>query len=274
MNLDERHSIRGVLRSVKALGWQPATVIDVGVAMGTEGLYDVWPSATICLIEPAEENSPYLRQIEEKYPHVIALCVGASDRVGSASSRVELDYGYAKVRKPHGRLRAGVRGLKRGVGRVLGRAAPPPGPSEGAVVERTVPVTTLDRVVEEHRLEPPFVVKIDTDSHEREILAGGRACLARAELCIIEAAKFAGPERIGFRELVDRMADAGLVFYDFAGCSYGADPDVRPLRQIDLVFAREDGEVARLTAARSSKGDKSQVRVAQRAAALRDNPYI
>ena len=54
----ERHSIRGVLRAVRATGWRPGSIIDVGVGTGTEGLYDVWPDATICLVlKQAKMNS-------------------------------------------------------------------------------------------------------------------------------------------------------------------------------------------------------------------------
>lgn len=282
MDFYERHSIRGVLRSVKALGWEPATVIDVGVAMGTEGLYEVWPSANICLIDPVQENVPYMEQIKEKYPNVISLCVAASDQVGIKKSRVNLDLGYATVRATVKRsgIRARLKSAKRVVKRLFRRANQSPSNGNavndpnGNVVRRIVPVTTLDRVVEEYDLQSPYIVKIDTDSHEREIIVGGRACLARAEICIIEATKFGGPGRITFKEIFDLMADAGLDFYDFAGPSYGTDPEVRPLRLIDLVFVRAEGEVYRLTAARSSKGDKRKLRIQQRTSALKQNPYL
>ena len=134
-------------------------MIDVGVAMGAEGLCEVWPSATICLIDPVEENVSF----------------------------IFTDQGEVPAR---------------------------------------------------------------------------------------DSAVCGGPGRITFQEIVNRMAGAGLIFYDFAGTSYSNDPEVRPLRLVDLVFARVQGEVYRLTAARSSKGDKSQRRIEQREAALKQNPYV
>ena len=278
MDTEQRHSIAGVLNSIKALGWEPATIVDVGVAMGTEGLYSVWPRARIVLIDPVEENQIYMDQIKAKYPHVISLCAAVSNHSGTAVARVNTDLGYAALVPPGKALAITAKnGLADLCKRVLGRD-PKPSASDSSPPQslefRKVPITTLDAIVETHALKCPMIVKIDTDSHEAEILDGGKECLSRAEICIMEASKLPKKGRITFHEIVDKMHEYGLAFYDFAGRSYGTDPEVRPLRLIDLVFAREEGEVFEKTIARSSKGDKTERRIAQRQAAREDNKYI
>src|SRR5262245_42519286 len=169
LDLNERHSIAGVLTRIKALGWEPATVIDVGVAMGTEGFYGVWPSATICLVDPVEENRVYMEQIQAKYPHVIVACVAASNHTGVASASINVDMGYAALAPPKDtthwlvkRMRSRFKSLKRRILRQPRKVS--------HNIARKVAVTTLDDLVDEHDLRRPMIVKIDTDSHEREIL--------------------------------------------------------------------------------------------------------
>lgn len=71
------------------------------------------------------------------------------------------------------------------------------------------------------------------------------------------------------------MEDAGLVFFDFAGRSYGLHPEMKALRIVDFVFARRKGPVFDATFRIGQfKGDKSDRRIQQRAAAMQHNPDI
>src|SRR3954454_18339997 len=58
-----RRSGDELLAHVKRLGFQPATVIDVGVAYGTPELYDAFPGARFLLVDPLEEYAEGIGQI-------------------------------------------------------------------------------------------------------------------------------------------------------------------------------------------------------------------
>ncbi len=60
------------------------------------------------------------------------------------------------------------------------------GTGKGKWPETSIPVRTCDDIVAEARLTPPFVYKLDTNSHELEILEGSAKTLEQTELCIIE----------------------------------------------------------------------------------------
>jgi hypothetical protein len=54
------------LRHVASLGFQPATVIDVGAAEGTPPLYAVFPKAPHVLVEPLREFEPQLKELTDR----------------------------------------------------------------------------------------------------------------------------------------------------------------------------------------------------------------
>ena len=74
-----RGSMEGALRNAKLLGFEPQTVIDVGAALGTFELYRTFPKARHLLIEPIEENEPYLAKIcknlENIFPHRLSQII-------------------------------------------------------------------------------------------------------------------------------------------------------------------------------------------------------
>src|SRR5256885_8352881 len=72
-----RNSIAEHCALLTRLGFEPGTIIDVGAADGTPGLYDCFPDADLLLIDPLEEHVPALNEISRK--HVRArIAVGAA----------------------------------------------------------------------------------------------------------------------------------------------------------------------------------------------------
>lgn len=73
-----RVSMAEVLDHFAALGFSPATVIDVGVASGTPALYTRFPNARHLLIEPLEEFEERLQTICSRYDaeYVLAAASG------------------------------------------------------------------------------------------------------------------------------------------------------------------------------------------------------
>jgi hypothetical protein len=59
---------------LKNVGFQPETIIDVGVARGTIDIYDAYPDAYYVLIEPVEEFKPDLVDLLKRLKGEYHLC--------------------------------------------------------------------------------------------------------------------------------------------------------------------------------------------------------
>lgn len=104
--------------------------------------------------------------------------------------------------------------------------------------EISVPVKTLDSLVKKHGLEPPFLLKVDVEGAELDVLKGASETLSRCGCVILEASvypKFKDGPDIG--DLVCYMRDQGFKLIDIlAGVNH---KKTGLLYQADLVFARD-----------------------------------
>jgi hypothetical protein len=91
-------------------------------------------------------------------------------------------------------------------------------PGTEYAVSRRVPVTTLDRVVERHALQPPFVLKLDVQGGEMDVLRGGLRTLDEAVIVSTEIQIF--PERDSLADLLSFMQGIGWVLYDLTNLAY------------------------------------------------------
>lgn len=209
-----RASMAGALRQLTTLGFHPCTVIDVGAASQTAELYEEYPKADILLIEPLCEFEPSLRQICEKY-RAQYLLAAAGERPGTATLNVHPD-------------RFGSSLLKE---------------EEGPSVDgepRQVPVITIDDACAERNLKGPYLIKVDVQGAELQVLAGARQTLSNTEAIVLEVSLFGlmigGPQ---FYDVISQMKSYGFVVYDIYGFSYR--PFDGALAQVDMVFVREQG---------------------------------
>jgi FkbM family methyltransferase len=209
-----RASMAGALAQLSRIGFQPRTVIDVGVANATAELYQAFPAASILLIEPLVEFEPFLRRICSTYNAQYVLAA-AGQAPGTATFHVHAD-------KFSSSLLTEV---------------------EGASVDgapRTVPVVTLDQLAAEKNLSGPFLIKLDVQGAELQVLAGASRTLQQTEAVILEVTLFAtmigGPQ---FFDVVSRLKQLGFVPYDLFGFQYR--PLDGALSQLDMIFVREDG---------------------------------
>jgi FkbM family methyltransferase len=209
-----RAGMAGGLAQLARLGFQPRTVIDAGVANATPELYSTFPSASILLIEPLVEFEPFLRQICSMYKAQYVLAAAGS-APGSATFHVHADkFSSSLLQEVEG---PGVDG------------AP-----------RTVPVVSIDQLTAEKNLSGPFLIKLDVQGAELQVLAGAARTLRETEAVILEVTFFAA--MIGgplFFDVVSRMKDLGFVAYDVFGFQYR--PLDGALNQLDMIFVREDG---------------------------------
>jgi FkbM family methyltransferase len=215
----------GVTAILKLLDWTPGSIIDIGVAHGTPGLYSVWPGVPICLIEPSPDSMPYMQEISARFPNVHIYNVGASDRSGEMTVRKH----PAKVNIFFG--------------------------DKPAWQETVIPLRTCDDMVADAGLAGPYLYKLDTDAHELEILKGSPATLARTDVVIIELNTFYGLRGLAPpNELWGYLHDCGFTFFDFGDPAY-AENGI--LRAVDFAFVRKDSELFESAYQNSGKRKKT-----------------
>lgn len=81
------------LRHVASLGFQPATIIDVGAAEGTPPLYAVFPKAFHVLVEPLREFEPQLKELTDRLGGTYRIAA-ANDTGEPVSFNVHADHLY------------------------------------------------------------------------------------------------------------------------------------------------------------------------------------
>jgi FkbM family methyltransferase len=166
------------------------------------------------LIEPVAEFEASLREICGRYKAEYVLAA-AGEAPGTATLNVHPD-------------RVGSSLLKE---------------VEGASVDgapRQVPVVTIDDVCAEKKLAGPYLIKVDVQGAELQVLAGARRTLEETEAVILEVTLFG--ILIGGPQLYDAIAwmkGMGFVAYDIFGFLYR--PLDNALAQADIVFVRERG---------------------------------
>lgn len=192
------------LKSLKRAGLNPASIIDVGVHTGTPDLMAAFPKAHHLLIEPEAAHAEAIAAAYRDIAHTL-IVAAASDRDGSAALTAEHRGGRREV--THSRLET-----------IEGRS------DTGAASQ--VRLSRLDNLVAEAGLAGPHLLKIDTDGHELEVLAGAEQTLQDSAIVILEAPLHALTERAAALEA------SGFRLFDIIDLAYYHDT----LSQVDLVF--------------------------------------
>lgn len=156
---------RNFLEFVKISGIKPATVFDIGVGYGTPWLYEAFPEARFVLIEPQTEFEPYLKRICESINaeyHLVG--VGKEER-------------STQIYRPHNSP--------------TGSSFLPPTKQAEDIwgthsrSDSTMQIVKLDRFKDRNG---PFLLKIDTEGFELEVLQGASSILENTDLVIMEVA--------------------------------------------------------------------------------------
>lgn len=190
-------------RKLRALGVPIESVVDVGILTGTGELMTVFKDKKQYLIEPIVEFNETIRTNYDKGGVTYELInVAVSDADGTMNMETSTVIPGRPI--SHARLTD---------------------KTSGATI-RKVPVRRLDTLLPEHAVPRPFLLKIDVDGAELQILEGARGILADANVVVIEA---------NIRNFIERataLKALGFELFDIVDPCYYDDR----LRQFDLVF--------------------------------------
>jgi FkbM family methyltransferase len=199
---------------IKSKGFDPVTVVDVGVATDTDELYHHFPTAQYLFVEPLAEFEPSLQQLCQRYNGTYMLAAaGATD--GELTINVSPDLGGTSKFEL---VNAEIFDMK----------------------TRTVPQFTIDTLWKALNLSGPALLKIDVQGAELEVLTGTEKTLDKFEVIVLEVGLtevYVGQPI--FHDYIAFMAQRDYVVYDIIHTGYG---DTGLLCQIDLVFVKRNGQ--------------------------------
>lgn len=203
---------------LRRLRFRPRTVVDAGVAYGTPHqnscyFYASFPDAYFVLVEPLKEFEPYLQDILKKYNGTYLLtALGSKEEIRIINIEPNLIERSSMFKRTSLEL------------------------TGDSLSQREVPVTTLDLLLERHRFEPPFGLKLDTEGFEYQIIQGAPDFLRYTQFVIAEvsvANRFEGG--YSFADFIELMRSNHFQMCDILDISRAPSNDIT---FIDAVFKR------------------------------------
>lgn len=210
-----RKSIGESYSLIAEIGFKPTTVIDVGIASGTPDIYAAFPDAYFLLVEPLKEFEASMISILKRYNGSYVLAAA-----GSRSGEVDFNV--------HTNHLAGSSLYEESMG------------TEADGRKVTVPMIRIDDVLLDKQLNGPYLIKIDVQGAELDVLDGATQALLDAEVVVLEVSLFefmkGAPQ---FSDMISYMKNRGFVAYDIVlGWNRPLD---NALGQVDIVFVQEKG---------------------------------
>lgn len=211
---DNRSTQEGAVQRLAELEIQPKTVFDVGAAQGTPPLYHAWPNAHHVLIEPLEEFGSTLKRIAGDLLSCEVVLAAAGPVDETVTINVHPDLFGSSLRLEH--EDTDVNG-----------------------VPRQVPQIRLDSFTDQ---PPPYIIKIDTQGYELDVIEGASEILSKTEAVILEVSFFRFHEGGAiFHEVIDFMCERDFVPYDVFGHLYR--PLDGALAQVDVAFVPSNSKL-------------------------------
>lgn len=213
----KRSSFIGALQQIKKVGFTPTMVIDVGASIGTftRQCYRIFPDSRYLLVEPLKENREYLDKVTKTISKAEYVLAAATAESGKVTLNVHEDFVGSSIY------------LEKEIN------------LDG--VPRSVPAITLDDICRNRGIPGPYLIKVDVQGAELNVLSGAREVLNKTEYLILEVSLFqfvkGGPQ---LYDIITFMKSYGFVIYDILGGHYR--PLDGALAQVDMVFVKEDGK--------------------------------
>lgn len=218
----ERQSQVGVLRQITRINEPIGTVLDVGAAHGewTLACARILPNARYELFEPLGEFRSHLKSVCSQLPRASYHNVALHREPGKMSLNVHPDLVGSSFY------------IEKEDSDVNGQL-------------RIVPTASLDSICDSLELELPFLLKIDVQGAEIDVLAGATHTLENCAFVICECSFFDFYDGGGTVDGVLRtMRNEGFALYDIFGLSHR--PLDGALAQADLCFVKANGPFRRL----------------------------
>jgi FkbM family methyltransferase len=175
-------------------GFSGNTVIDIGAAEGAFFLarkhFNMFPQAHHFFIDAMEENEPLYKKISRCFAADFAI-TALSCLEGSVNMRIDPNFYNTHITSVQNTEYAQM---------------------------RTLPLTTLDRLVQGRSLKPPYILKLDVQGAELDVLRGALATLAQSVIVTTEIQIFL--ERDNIVELLAFMQGQGFVLFDLTEQGY------------------------------------------------------
>ena len=207
--LASEDTMESSMKRLKKLAPEIYSVIDVGAAQGTwtEKALKFWPESAFFLLEPLQEREVDLKLLSKKFNNVQYILAAVADKEGILDLTISDDldgsgfYGVGNLRK--------------------------------------VPVVTLDKIVEEYKLKPPYLIKLDTHGFEYPIITGSEAALKNTSIFIVEVYGYQlTSESMVFWEICDVMDKHGFWLVDMVDVMRREIDET--FWQADFVFMKKD----------------------------------
>jgi FkbM family methyltransferase len=206
---DHKMGMELCLKGLVTRGFHPDVILDVGAATGqwTRSALKYWPRAQYFLIEPLEERNKELTKLHNEHENVSFILSAA----GSRSCLL-----------PIGILPNQLDGSSFLYGEVL----------------RTVPVTTIDELLQSRQIKQPQFMKLDVQGYELEVLRGGQITMPYCPLILLELQFFRfAPGMQLIHESMAWMAEKG--FYPYEIVDVLRRPHDGAMGQCDILFVNE-----------------------------------
>jgi len=207
----QRKTKKGALLNLKSCGFNPATVIDVGAQVGTPELFEVFPDAHHVLIEPVQEHEPVLKGICQRLKSAEYMMAAVSARSGSATLSVTENLQFATIDRQ----------------------------LSDSSNNRAIETISLNEFCAMRSFADPFLVKIDVDGVEIEVLKGSSTIIAPDNVFVIEASMLDDHPR--FARIIDFFRPYGFVLHDIVDHLYR--PIDNALWQVDVVMVHESNQL-------------------------------
>jgi FkbM family methyltransferase len=206
-------SLRSALDRCRRRGLDIGTVIDIGASNGVWSLKarKFFPNADFFLVEAQGDHEPGLKKLKEQYAGIDYIIAAAGDRDGEIYFDASDLFGGVASHTPL---------------------------EQSSVI---VPVRSLDSLINERNLTPPFLLKLDTHGFEVPIFEGARETLRQTALIIVETYNFKlTSDSLRFHEMCSFLESRGFRCIDL--CEPMHRPKDKAFWQVDLFFVPADRE--------------------------------
>jgi FkbM family methyltransferase len=196
------------------------SILDIGAnsAIWSKEAKKFFPEAVFYLIEPQIEMEPFLIEFCKNSPKSKYFLAGAGPKKDKLTLTLWKDLQGSSLL-----LEPSVQKIADGV-------------------QRSVPIVSVDELIESAAIQIPSICKLDIQGFELEALKGAEKLFGYTEIFIIEVSLYEFlPTQPLINEVISFMYDRKYTIYDIPG--YSHRPLDGALAQVDVCFVKSDSKL-------------------------------